>query len=174
MTKLVQLAGVFGLLSILAVGGGTAVLPEMKSEVVARHQWLSSDQFIDIYSLGQLTPGPNMLMVQIIGERVAGVPGALIAVLAFFVPAGLLTWATGRLWQRLAAWPWRQSIQRGLAPVAIGLMLAGTVTIARIALADLRTVLIAAAVTGILLSRHVNPAYLILASGLLGAVLLGA
>ena len=172
MNKLLQLAGVFSLLSILAVGGGTAVLPEMKTEVVADHGWLSEAQFIDIYSLGQLTPGPNMLMVQLIGQKVAGWPGAAVALIGFFLPAGLLAWYTGRLWERLADWPWRESIRRGLAPLAIGLMLAGTVTIARIALGDVRTVAIAAVVTAILLARHVNPAYLILASGALGMWLL--
>ena len=125
MNKLLQLAGVFSLLSILAVGGGTAVLPEMKTEVVTEHDWLSEAQFIDIYSLGQLTPGPNMLMVQLIGQKVAGWPGAAVALLGFFLPAGLLAWYTGRLWERLADWPWRESIRRGVggsAPSRVGIL----------------------------------------------------
>jgi chromate transporter len=173
MNTLAQLAAAFGLLSILAVGGGAAVLPEMKATVVGEHHWLRADQFVDVYSLGQLAPGPNMLMVQIIGERVAGPAGALVALLAFFAPASLLTYATGRLWDRLGGWPWRDSIQRGLAPISIGLMLAGTITIARIALTDPRTVAMAAAVTAVLLLRRVNPAWLILACAGLGWTLLG-
>lgn len=173
MNTLAQLAAAFGLLSILAVGGGAAVLPEMKATVVGEHHWLSADQFVDVYSLGQLAPGPNMLMVQIIGERVAGPAGALVALLAFFAPASILTYATGRLWDRLADWPWRDSIQRGLAPISIGLMLAGTITIARIAVTDPRTIAMAAAVTAVLLLRRVNPAYLILACAALGWALLG-
>ena len=172
MNTLAQLAGAFALLSILAVGGGAAVLPEMKETVVGEHHWLSADQFIDVYSLGRLAPGPNMLMVQIIGERVAGPAGALVALLAFFAPASILTYATGRLWDRLEDWPWRESIQRGLAPISIGLMLAGTITIARIAVTDPRTVAMAAAVTAVLLVRRVNPAYLILACAGLGWALL--
>ena len=172
MNTLAQLAGAFALLSILAVGGGAAVLPEMKETVVGEHHWLTSDQFIDVYSLGQLAPGPNMLMVQIIGERGAGPAGALVALLAFFAPASILTYATGRLWDRLEDWPWRESIQRGLAPISIGLMLAGTITIARIAVTDPRTIAMAAAVTAVLLVRRVNPAYLILACAGLGWALL--
>lgn len=172
MSTLAQLAAAFGLLSILAVGGGAAVLPEMKETVVGEHHWLTSDQFVDVYSLGQLAPGPNMLMVQIIGERVAGIPGALVALFAFFLPASVLTFATGRLWDRLDGWPWRESIQRGLAPISIGLMLAGTITIARIAVTQPRSVAIAATVTAILLWRKVNPAYLILASAVLGWLVL--
>ena len=173
MNTLAQLAGAFALLSILAVGGGAAVLPEMKETVVGEHHWLSADQFIDVYSLGRLAPGPNMLMVQIIGERVAGPAGALVALFAFFAPASILTYATGRLWDRLEDWPWRESIQRGLAPISIGLMLAGTITIARIAVTDPRTVAMAAAVTAVLLVRRVNPAYLILACAVLGWASLG-
>lgn len=169
---LLQLAGAFGLLSLLAVGGGAAVLPEMKETVVGEHRWLSDTQFVHIYSLGQLAPGPNMLMVQIIGERVAGIPGALVALFAFFLPASVLTYATGRLWERLDGWPWRESIQRGLAPIAIGLMLGGTITIAKIAVTDPRTIALALAVAGVLLWRKVNPAYLILAGGLLGWAIL--
>lgn len=168
MNTLLQLAAAFGVLSLLAVGGGAAVLPEMKETVVGQYHWLRPDQFVHIYSLGQLAPGPNMLMVQIIGERVAGVPGALVALVAFFLPASALTYATGRLWDRLEGWPWRESIQRGLAPISIGLMLAGTITIARIAVTDPRTIAMAAAVTAVLLWRKVNPAYLILACALAG------
>jgi chromate transporter len=173
MTKLLQLAGGFSLLSVLAVGGGVAVLPEMKALTVEQHHWLSENQFVDIYSLGQMAPGPNMLMVIVIGYRVAGIPGAFTVLLAFFLPASVLALGVGRLWDRLTGWPWRVSIQRGLAPVSIGLMLAGTVTIARVACTTPAGIGIATAVTVILLSRHINPAYLILASGALGWLLLG-
>lgn len=168
MSTLLQLLGAFSLLSLLAVGGGAAVLPEMKASVVAQHGWLTADQFVEIYSLGQLAPGPNMLMVQVIGERVAGIPGAFIALIGFFLPASLLTYWTGILWDRLDGWPWRESIQRGLAPISIGLMLAGTITIGRIAVNDPRTIAMAVAVTGILLWRKVNPAWLILGCAVVG------
>jgi chromate transporter len=172
MNTLAQIAAAFGVLSLLAVGGGAAVLPEMKQSVVGQHQWLTADQFVHIYSLGQIAPGPNMLMVQVIGDRIAGGAGAIVALLAFFLPASVLTFATGRLWDRLEGWPWRESIQRGLAPISIGLMLAGTITIAKIAVTDPRTIALAAAVTGILLWRKINPAYLIVASALLGWAML--
>ena len=75
MNKLVNLVNVFALLSLLAVGGGTAVLPQMKHDVVVTHRWLSAEQFTDIYSLGQLSPGPNMNMVTVIGYHVSGIAG---------------------------------------------------------------------------------------------------
>jgi chromate transporter len=168
MSHLLALLGVFGLLSILAVGGGTAILPEMKHLTVARLGWLTADQFVEIYSLGQMAPGPNMLMVSVIGYRVAGYAGALAALVGFFLPAGMLTFGASRLWTHFAGSPWREAVQRGLAPVAIGLMAAGVIAIARVAIQDAPTIALAAAVTGILLWRHINPALLILAGGLVG------
>jgi chromate transporter len=172
MSHLPALLGVFGLLSILAVGGGTAILPEMKHLTVTRLGWVTADQFVEIYSLGQMAPGPNMLMVSVIGYRVAGYPGALAALVGFFLPACALTLGASRLWVHFAGSPWREAVQRGLAPVAIGLMAAGVIAIARVATRDAATIALAAAVTVILLWRHVNPALLILAGGLLGWLVL--
>jgi chromate transporter len=172
MSRILALLGVFGLLSVLAVGGGTAILPEMKHLTVARLGWVTADQFVEIYSLGQMAPGPNMLMVAVIGYRVGGYPGALAALVGFFLPAGLLTLGTSRLWVRFASSPWREAVQRGLAPVAIGLMAAGVIAIAKVATRDVATVALGAAVAAVLLWRHINPALLILAAGLLGLLIL--
>lgn len=169
--NLLSLLGVFGLLSVLAVGGGTAVLPEMKTLVVDQHHWLTSDQFGQIYSLGQLAPGPNMLMVSVIGYRVAGYAGAAAALLGFFVPAGLIMFLCGRIWDRFEDSPWKEAVQRGLAPLTIGLMLAGTWVLAKTVILGPSTAIIAVVVTGILLARHVNPALLIFGGGIVGYLL---
>jgi chromate transporter len=164
---------VFGTLSVLAVGGGTAVLPEMKALVVDQHHWVTSDQFGQIYSLGQLAPGPNMLMVAVIGYRVSGAVGALAALLGFFLPAGLIMFLCGRVWDRFADSPWKEAVQRGLAPLTIGLMLAGTWVLARTVILGPWTAAIALVVTAILLVKHIHPALLIVGGGLV-AWLLGS
>src|SRR5215470_6537787 len=131
--QLTKLGLVFMMLSVLAVGGGTAVLPEMQHATV---HWfnLTDKQFRDIYSIGQVAPGPNMLMVLIIGYRLAGALGALIVGIAFFLPDCALTLAANRLWIHFTGSPWRLSVQQGLAPVAIGLMFAGTYAIAKLSI----------------------------------------
>jgi len=176
MNKLVSLVNVFALLSLLAVGGGTAVLPQMKHEVVVAHRWQSAEQFTDIYSLGQLSPGPNMNMVAVIGYHVSGIPGAILVLLAFYVPSCTLVFAVGKFWDHFEGSPWRDSVQRGMAPITIGLMLSGVYAIGRTATFNLdhstrhneTTVAITLIVTAILLKRHINPAYLILAGGAVG------
>ena len=134
MKHLGDLAGVFGYLSLLTVGGGMAAFPELKQLTVDTYHWVTFPELLHFYSLGQLAPGPNMMMVASIGAQVAGLPGAAVVLVAFILPTGLLTFAIGRLWTRLADWPWRPAIQRGLGSVAVGLVLAGAIVMARGAL----------------------------------------
>ncbi len=172
MDQVPAIARVFGYLSLLTIGGGMAAFPEMKLLVVGVHRWLTDAQLIHIYSVGQLSPGPNMMMVATIGERVSGIPGALAAAFAFFVPTGILTFVVGRVWNRLAAWPWRASIQRGLGPVAIGLAVAGLITFGKGAVTGWLTVLVGLAVFYASLRTRVNPALLILGGAAVGAIAL--
>jgi chromate transporter len=170
--QLPALARAFGYLSLLTVGGGMAAFPEMKTLVVDVHHWLTYPQLIHVYSVGQMAPGPNMMMVAAIGERVSGLTGALIAALAFFVPTGLLTFGVGRIWNKLANWPWRTSIQLGLAPVAIGLAVAGTVTLGKGAITNWITAAVALAVFAATLRTKINPALLVLSGAVVGAIAL--
>jgi chromate transporter len=166
MNQLPALIGVFAYLSLLTMGGGMAAFPELRILTVDVHHWLTFPQLIHVYSVGQMAPGPNMMMVASIGEWVAGVPGAVAVLLAFFLPTALLTFGVGRLWIRLATWPWRASIQQGLAPVSIGLILAGSISLAEGALTGWLAVAIAAAVFVVLLLSRVNPALLVLCGAL--------
>jgi chromate transporter len=165
MNKLFNLTWVFALLSILAVGGGTAVLPEMERLVVHHFHWMGDQQFRDIYSLGQVAPGPNMLMVLVIGYRLGGAAGATVVALAFFLPDCLLTFFVNRLWYRLSNSRWHTALQRGLAPIAIGLMLSGTYAIARLSVINAMALVIAAVTFAILSWRRINPLLLISAGG---------
>ena len=168
MKQLYALVGVFAYLSILTVGGGMAAFPEMKTLTVEVYHWLTFPQLIHLYSVGQLAPGPNMMVVAAIGEWAAGPLGALLATVSFILPTAVITLAAGRLWERLQGWPWRDAIQRGLAPVAIGLLLAGCLSVAKGAVTGWLTAFIAVAVFGLLLRTRINPAILILGSGLIG------
>ena len=172
MSTLLRLLGVFGLLSVLAVGGGLAVLPEMKKLTVEQYHWVTADQFVDFYSLGQMAPGPNMVMVTLIGYKVAGLAGAISVLIAFFLPASVLTLGANRVWHRLSDWPWRESIRRGLGPVTVGLMIAGVISIGKVAIDVLGTAVLAVVVAVLVLKTRINPALLILGSAIIGWLLL--
>ena len=168
MKQLLDLAMVFGYISLLTVGGGMAAFPELKNLTVDVHHWVTFPELMHYYSLGQLAPGPNMMMVASIGAQVAGLPGAAVVLVAFILPTGLLTFGIGRLWNRLADWPWRPSVQRGLGSVSVGLVLAGGIVLARGALTNTLTVALAVGVFALLMLTKINPAIPIVASGLVG------
>ncbi|MCB4769898.1 chromate transporter [Ancylobacter sp. Lp-2] len=173
MNENLSVLGVFSLLSVLAVGGGAAVLPETKALVIDTHHWLTDDQFRDIYGLGQVVPGPNMLMVMVIGYHVTGFLGALLAYLGFFVPAGAISLGASRLWDHFEGSPWRASLQRGMAPLVVGLMAAGAIAIARTAIEGAMTIAIAIAVfLGVYFVKRINPAILVLGGGVVGLIAL--
>ena len=121
---LVQLALLFGGLSLLAFGGGTAVLPDMQREAVYLHHWLTAPEFLDFFAISRAAPGPGSLIVVLVGEKVAGVPGALVSFVAMFGPSCVLAYVAARAWHRAAHAAWRILVERALAPVAIGLTFA--------------------------------------------------
>ncbi len=84
------LAWTFGVMSLFAVGGGNAALPEMHRVAVDVQHWLTDKQFADAFAISQLSPGPNVLIVTLIGYSVAGVTGALVATLAMCLPTAFM------------------------------------------------------------------------------------
>ncbi len=168
MSQVPALIRVFAYLSLLTVGGGMAAFPEMKILTVDVHKWLTFPQLIHMYSVGQMAPGPNMMMIVSIGSWAGGVLGSIAVVAAFFGPTAILAFIVARLWKKLEKWPWRTSIQQGLAPVSIGLLLAGCFTMAKGAIFGVETAAIAVGVLMILLQYKVNPALLVLGGAVIG------
>lgn len=171
MSILIQLALSFGLLSILAVGGGTAVLPEMQS-ILAHQFGITHTQFVHIYSFGQLAPGPNMLMVLAIGYQITGLLGAGVVLISFLLPSSVLCFYMGRLWNRFGESPWRRSIQNALEPISIGLMASGVFAVGKASIVSPLTLALAVLTLYLILRTKINPVLVILASGVLGAALL--
>src|SRR6058998_897443 len=117
--------------TFLWLSGGLGVIPEMQRQVVANHQWVTAREFVDGYTLAQLTPGPTMLVVAFVGYRAHGLPGALLATVAMFLPTSLIVVLVAEQWQRLRTHRWAASAERALLPVGIGLSTAGAYTLAR-------------------------------------------
>lgn len=172
MSPLAQLAWDFTVLSLLGVGGGVAMLPELERICTVKNGWLAPEDFVQVYSLGQLAPGANGIVVLLIGYRVAGWAGALVATLAMFVPSALLAYCAGRAWNRWSESPWRQAVHRGLTPITVGLMLGGVWSLARSAVTGVPTGGLALLVFALVLLNRVNPAWLVLGGGLAGWFLL--
>lgn len=171
MSDVVWMAWTFLWLSVLCVGGGVGVIPEMQRQVVANHQWVTAREFVDGYTLAQLTPGPNMLVAAFVGYRAHGVPGALLATVAMFLPTSLLTVVVADRWQRWRGHGWAAAAERALAPVGMGLMAAGVYTLADSALHDALTVALAFVAALTLASRWAPPMLVVVLAGVTGWLL---
>lgn len=122
---LLQLALDYLTISLLAVGAGVTTLPEMHRNAVERHGWMSAAQFAELFSLSQAAPGPTTTMfTALVGWHAGGPLGAVVAVAGFLGPSSLLAYYSNALWHRFRSSPWRERIQAGLVPVAVGLMFA--------------------------------------------------
>jgi chromate transporter len=119
-----QLAAMLAPLSLVAVGGALTIIPEVHRQVVEVYGWLSDVEFAELFALAQVAPGPNILVVSLIGWRVAGWLGAFTALLAFTLPSSVLTFGVAHARSRLSGARWLMALQSGLAPIAVGLVLA--------------------------------------------------
>lgn len=124
---------VFSPLSILSIGGGQATIPEMQHQSVLVHGWLTNGEFADLFAISRAAPGPSSLIAALIGWHVFGFWGAVAATLGMFLPSSLLMYAVGAWWHRRRDSPVRRAIERGLAPIAVGLVFAGAITVLRAA-----------------------------------------
>ena len=165
-----HLALTFAVISLLAVGGGTAVLTEMQAVLLDQFN-ISPETFLQAYSLGQLAPGPNMTMVVVLGMQIAGGIGALVVGISFFLPSSVLCVWTGRCWNRIGETPWRRAAQDALEPISIGFMCSGVHAVAKSAIGGPISASLALAACLIVISSRVNPVYVVLGLGGLGVAL---
>ena len=137
ISRLLALILVFSPLSILSIGGGQATIPEMQHQSVAVHGWLTNGEFVDLFAIARAAPGPTTLIVALIGWQVCGFFGAVAATIAIFLPSSLVMYAVGAWWLRNEKSAIRRAIERGLAPIAVGLVFAGSLIVLRAAHAGL-------------------------------------
>lgn len=162
-----QICLVFGTASLLSIGGGNSVVPEIELQAVANH-WLSRAQFADLFAIAQAAPGPSILIVTLVGYSAAGVLGAVLATVAMVLPAGVLVFICARSWQRAASAPWRVAFEHGMAPIAVGLVAASGIIIARGADQSAAQLALTVLATVIFCTTKVSPVVVVAAAGLVG------
>jgi chromate transporter len=166
--RLVALVAHFALLSLVAFGGATAVVPEMHRFAVDMRGWMTSAEFADLFALAQAAPGPNMMIVTLVGLRAAGIPGAVLATVAMCLPSSVLSFAAARTMDRRGATAWRRLLREGMAPVTVGLVLGSGWVLTRAAdHTPAAYVLTALTVAGTMATR-LNPLWLLAAGALVG------
>lgn len=154
---LISLAAIFAELSLLAFGGGNTILPEMQRQVVEIHHWMSARDFSAMFALAQAAPGPNMMVVTLIGWRVAGWPGVLVSSLAKFGPSSIVTGLVMQIWRRFKDQPWRRAAQAGLLPVTVGLVAASAALITKASDHEWSLVVITAICCALTMTKRIHP-----------------
>src|SRR5690242_3135467 len=128
---LVTLGFQFAIMALLAVGGANAVVPEMHRLAIEQRMWMSQREFADMFAIAQAAPGPNVMLVTLIGYHVAGVTGALVTTFAMCGPTAVLAQFLGRIWDRFKDAPWRIAVQSGVTPISVGLVAASAIVLTR-------------------------------------------
>jgi len=158
----------FGLMSLFAVGGANSAIPEMHRAAVDVQHWMTEKQFADVFAISQLSPGPNVLIVTLIGYSVAGIAGALAATLAMCGPTAILAYYVSRLLERSRHSRWPAIIQAALVPLSIGLMAASGLILARTSDQSWIAALITIVAAALAFATRLNPIWMLLAGGILG------
>jgi chromate transporter len=169
----VDLAALFFRFSVLwfvAIGGPSTILPEIHRYIVEAHQWLTNKQFVELYALAQMAPGPNAMYVTLIGWYVAGWRGAAAATLPMVVPAGTLTLLVGHLNERYPNARIGRAVRQGLAPITIGLTFASATILLRAINHDWRGYVLALLTVYVILRKSWNPLWLFVVGALAGLV----
>jgi chromate transporter len=170
MSTLVDLAAVYAQLSLLAFGGANALLPEMQRQVVDVHHWMDAHEFAALYALAQAAPGPNMMVVSLVGWRVAGVWGALITTAAVAAPSSLLTLLVSGVWYRFKDANWRKALQAGLQPVTAGLIMASAMLLIRSTTVDWTAAVVTIVTAYLFIATKLHPLLILAGAAVAGVI----
>jgi chromate transporter len=158
----------FAALSLVAIGGINAILPEIHRVVVDVEGWMTSAEFAELFALAQLAPGPNAMVVALIGYKVTGIAGALVATIATCGPSSVACYVAWHWADRLRQSRLRAIVQRALAPLAIGLILASGYTLALGADHSPGAFALTALAAAALAFTRINPVWVLLAAAVAG------
>ena len=168
---MLQIAFYFALLSLVSVGGIPSVMPEMQRLVVDVQGWMSAAEYTQLFAIAQAAPGPNVLVTALIGWKVAGFAGGLVALGAFCGPAAVLAYSIGGYWDRMRDAPWRKVFQRALVPISVGFIVSGGYVLATPRGIDWQSAFIAGAGAAALYATRLNPLWILASGGVLGFLL---
>jgi chromate transporter len=154
---LINMAMMFATTAIVSVGGIAAMIPEIHRQAVDVYGWMDNETFATTFALSQIAPGPNILLMSLIGWRIAGFPGLAVATLATVAPTSLIALGAGRVERRLENAEWYKLLRRSLPPIVVGLIIASGAVTARASITGVAGVVIAAAVAFFVFLRKTNP-----------------
>lgn len=162
-----QLMTIFLRVGTVTFGGGFVMIPQIETDVVDVHKWLTHQAFADGMAFGQLTPGPVLITATFIGYKVAGITGAFAATVAAFLPSFVMTTIAGTSLNRFRANNQVQSFLAGVAPAVVGMIAAAGVSLAKSGLNSQLSYGVATLAFLLMMRARLNPVIIIFGCGLL-------
>ena len=152
-------------LSLLSFGGGASIIAPLDHQAVTVHHWITQPEFVDMFAISRAAPGPGSMLVVLLGWRVARWWGALIGAVGIFLPSSLLCYGLARIWNHYRGTAFHAALERGLAPVGTGLIMAGAWSILRASESGYSGWAIASLATAVLVWRNLHPLLLLFLGG---------
>jgi chromate transporter len=165
-----QLGLIFLKVGSILFGTGYVLLAFLRPDLVERTRWLSDAQLLDAVAVGQFTPGPVLSAATFIGYLVAGVPGAIVATVAIFLPSFVFVAVSSPLIPQLRRSPWAGAFLDGANAASVALMATVTWELGRSAVVDWLTAALALAAAGVLLATRLNSAWLVAGGAAVGGL----
>lgn len=167
---LIEIASQFMVLSLLSIGGAQAIIPEIQRRAVDLEHWMTDADFAQMFAVSQAAPGPNVLIVSLVGWKAAGIAGAIVAMLAMCAPTSVLTYHIAHAWDRFRDAPLRIAIQRAIAPVTVGLVLSSGYVLTRVADHTVVAYVVTAVTVLFAMTTRLHPLWMLGAGAALGAL----
>lgn len=163
------LIGIFASLSLISIGGVNSTLPEMHRYAVDIHHWMSDAQFIQLYAISQAAPGPNLMIVTLVGWQVAGLLGAFVSLMSIVIPSAALTYVVALTWARFREARWRKAIQAGMIPIALGMIAASAfILVGTVSQGNIRVIAVTLVTAMLVVATRVHPLIPLATAGALG------
>jgi len=154
----------------MTFGGGYAMISALQQELVARRAWLTQSEFGSGVAVGQITPGPLMIMIAFLGYKIAGIWGAFLGTIGLFMPSFLLVLLLSKYHERVKTSPITKAMLRGVNAAVVGLLAAAVVNLSIGSLSGITPLVIALAGALLIGLAGIEPAWVLLGAGVLGAL----
>lgn len=158
-------------INALTIGGGYAMIPLLQSEFVDKHHWLTNQEFLDAIAVGQLSPGPLTVMNAFIGFKLHGLTGSLLAVICSYLPSLIIVTLAVKYYYAYKKSELISSSFAGIKSAVIGLLASVALSLANSSLLDPMTLTIAFVSFNIITFTKIDPSFIIVGAGLIGAFL---
>ncbi|GAB4545641.1 MAG: chromate transporter [Thermodesulfovibrionia bacterium] len=169
---LLKFCSVLFIVNALTIGGGYVMLPMLQKEFVERHQWLTNQEFIDAIAIGQITPGPLTVMNAVIGYKVYGILGAILAMVSSYLPCIIIVTMVAKYYYIYKESIIVTSSFSGIKPAVIGLLAAVAIPLGSTSITNPLTLAVAITSFVFIAFTRIDPTFVIIGAGIVGALFL--